>query len=63
MPDITMCANKTCPNRKNCYRFMAIPDKYQSYSGFIPKLDKNKKWIDCDYFDMVRMTDKIRPEK
>lgn len=35
MPDITMCANKACGKRKNCYRFTATPDaKYQSYANF-----------------------------
>ena len=37
MPDISMCLNKTCDKRKNCYRFMAIPNPYrQSYMEFKP---------------------------
>lgn len=46
MPDITMCDNKTCPLRKLCYRFKAIPFEYwQAFAHFEPKNDK-----ECDYF-------------
>lgn len=38
MPDITMCANKKCPFRDMCYRYRAIPDRYQAYAMFEPKL-------------------------
>jgi len=34
MPDITMCMSTECPERKNCYRAMAKPDRYQSYADF-----------------------------
>ena len=35
MSDITMCMNKVCPLKSNCYRYVAIPDKYwQSYADF-----------------------------
>lgn len=35
MPDITMCLNgKECPKRKECYRYMAYPDRYQSYAMY-----------------------------
>ena len=35
MPDISMCSNKYCSRKKECYRFMCIPDKYrQSYMSF-----------------------------
>lgn len=34
MPDITMCTSSTCQNREQCYRAMAKPDKYQSYTDF-----------------------------
>jgi len=34
MPDITMCTSKSCKNRKQCYRAMAKPGKYQSYGDF-----------------------------
>jgi hypothetical protein len=26
--DITMCQDATCPNREDCYRFVAIPDEH-----------------------------------
>jgi hypothetical protein len=34
MPDISMCLNSTCPKKETCYRYMAEPDKGQSYSSF-----------------------------
>lgn len=35
MPDITMCSSSHCPERNNCYRAMAKPNKYaQSYTNF-----------------------------
>lgn len=34
MPDISMCQNQACPSNQKCYRFMALPDKYQAYSIF-----------------------------
>lgn len=34
MPDISMCANKDCPLKENCYRFTAKPSEYQSYAEF-----------------------------
>lgn len=37
MPDISMCANKNCPLKNKCYRFLAIPDPlWQSYIDFKP---------------------------
>ena len=46
MPDISMCKNKDCPKRKDCYRFTAKPDEFaQSYGNF-----KWKKGEGCDYF-------------
>lgn len=42
MPDITMCLNEKCDRRKSCYRYIAKPDRYQSYSMF---LNEN-----CDYY-------------
>lgn len=51
MPDITMCQNKKCKRRSNCYRFIAIPDKfYQSY--FMP----NEK--ECTNFVQATKSDK-----
>lgn len=31
MPDITLCTDQQCPLRQSCMRFVAKPDKYQSY--------------------------------
>ena len=43
MPDISMCANHTCPLRKDCYRYTAIPNPYrQIYEDFKPDLTKMK---------------------
>lgn len=37
MPDITMCINDSCPLRKKCYRYRAVPSKYrQSFCRFEP---------------------------
>lgn len=44
MPDISMCLNKDCPRHRECYRFMAIPDRKQGYSHFV-NTDGT-----CDYF-------------
>ena len=45
LPDISMCENKLCPLKDNCYRYTAKPSDYQLYAGFAPD-DKGK----CDYF-------------
>lgn len=34
MPDISMCADKDCPQREKCFRYRAEPNDYQSYSAF-----------------------------
>ncbi len=35
MPDITMCANNNeCPKKDTCYRDLARPSNWQSYSTF-----------------------------
>lgn len=35
MSDISMCLNKECPKKNDCYRFRAIPHPtYQSYADF-----------------------------
>lgn len=34
MADITMCGNRSCKSKESCYRYMATPDKYQSWSTF-----------------------------
>jgi hypothetical protein len=47
MPDISMCQHSACPKSKECYRFMAIPDKWQSYMAFefICKESNNYQWL------------------
>ena len=37
MSDISMCQNIECPSRGKCYRYLAFPDEYQSYTDFKPK--------------------------
>jgi hypothetical protein len=35
MPDISMCNNKQCKFKEECYRFTATPDKiWQTYGVF-----------------------------
>lgn len=50
MPDISMCANQSCPSRYKCYRFMAKPSGWQTYSDFIVK----KGRVKCDSFLKLR---------
>ena len=41
MPDISMCANITCPVRNTCYRFKVTPNEHrQTFSAFKVE-DKN----------------------
>jgi len=44
MPDISMCRNKECPLKEQCYRFKATPNDYQYYSDF------EYKGGNCEYF-------------
>lgn len=46
MPDIAMCSGGECPIKDNCWRYMAPPDRYQSY--FAPPPFKEKEG--CEYF-------------
>lgn len=50
MPDITMCLNEKCNSKEKCYRFLAEPDEYQSYSLFENSFDGDK----CVMFWEVR---------
>lgn len=37
MADITMCSNKECPKKEQCYRFTATPNPYrQGYMELKP---------------------------
>jgi hypothetical protein len=46
MPDISMCTNRECPSHKDCYRFRAIPDEWQSFMSSVPDPRTGK----CGYF-------------
>ncbi|WP_428739443.1 hypothetical protein [Sulfurimonas sp.] len=45
MADITMCINNTCPLRFKCYRQLAKPSDYQSYTAFIYDVE-----FGCNHF-------------
>lgn len=47
MGDFSMCSNQQCPSKEQCYRFMAIPSRFQSYANFTPKEGEDK----CEYFE------------
>lgn len=49
MPDISMCKDNSCPSRKRCYRWMAVPAPIQSYMDF--KCPPNEDKCD-DFWDM-----------
>lgn len=50
MPDISMCKNKTCVLRDNCYRSTAIPNPImQMYNTFQPYKDREGNW-ECDFY-------------
>ena len=46
MNDITKCDGVNCPQRDTCYRFLAKPDRFQSYSEFY-KIRTDEK---CEYY-------------
>jgi hypothetical protein len=49
MPDITMCDDKECPMKEQCYRYTAKPNEFrQAYFVNSPK-----KMDGCDYFTPV----------
>jgi hypothetical protein len=41
MPDISMCKNENCIKKESCYRFNAIPSRYQSFADFDYEIDKS----------------------
>lgn len=46
MPDISMCQNKNCKVKEQCYRFTAIPDNlWQAYAEFGTAAGEK-----CEYF-------------
>lgn len=46
IPDITMCASEACTERKRCYRAMAKPSEYQSWSNFEYTCNENSGFED-----------------
>lgn len=45
MPDITMCSDWTCPMRRGCYRYRAIPNPYwQSRFAGSPRRSNTECW-------------------
>ena len=34
MPDISMCTNEACVDKKQCYRYTATPSSWQSFMKF-----------------------------
>ena len=61
MPDITMCANKTCIQKTTCYRYRAIPSGHRQ-SWFNP--GPISFGDDCEYFlDVGNRTDLRTLEK
>ncbi len=47
MADITMCQDKKCPKRENCYRYKVKPSLYrQSYFVRTPRKEDNT----CEYY-------------
>ena len=46
IPDITMCSSETCSERERCYRAMAKPSEYQSWSNFEYTCNENSGFDD-----------------
>ena len=45
MPDLTMCDTNKCEIRESCYRFMAPPSMYQSWSHWESKNGKCEGFV------------------
>jgi hypothetical protein len=57
MPDISMCCNRTCPKRGECYRYLAVPCEFrQSYMSMSP----DPVTGECDYFSGVWEGSRVR---
>jgi hypothetical protein len=59
MPDIAMCEGHECPNKTNCYRFMAKAEDYQTYIleppfEYILNEGQNAVWK-CDYYWKIKI--------
>lgn len=44
--DITKCIGGNCAKRGSCYRFLAKPDRLQSYSAFFETIKEGE----CQYY-------------
>ena len=53
--DLTLCKNDNCKKAQNCLRFLAKPDKYQSYMNENDDCDENNGY---EYFMEVKMLNK-----
>ena len=54
MPDITMCTNKECKDRKYCYRQTAEPDeRLQAWAHFVPESDGECSHFMYDFLNKV----------
>ena len=52
---MSMCKNKDCKLKEDCYRFRAIPNQYrQSYANFKPDEEG-----ECDHFVEIVKGDRI----
>jgi hypothetical protein len=59
MPDISMCINRTCPSKLECYRYIATPNPLrQSYARFELKEGE----VSCGYFWPI-YTDSVSTDK
>ena len=57
MPDISMCKGDGCPDKNECYRHRAVPDKrFQIYFTAIP-YDSIEE--DCDMFLPIHTGDNV----
>jgi hypothetical protein len=51
MADISLCRNKECPMRDECYRATATPSKFrQWYSSFTPVYNPEENKVECDHY-------------
>lgn len=55
MADITMCVNESCPQKKSCYRHLAIPSTYQSYAEFNYDNGCDNYWLVESDFDLLML--------
>jgi hypothetical protein len=58
MPDLSMCRNRTCPSRGECFRYRAMPSQRQSITSFAPVLGEDR----CDFFVKIMPGDRLNPD-